>query len=88
MFQAVVAVALIWMILLMASIVVFATRVRSNAVRILAIDALTIILVAFLVIYALMNGQSYYLDAALALALVSFIGTVAAARRLASGRVL
>jgi multicomponent Na+:H+ antiporter subunit F len=88
MFQVVVTVALIWMIVLMAVIVVFATRVRSNAVRILTIDALTIILVAVLVLFSVMVGQPYYLDAALALALVSFVGTVAAARRLVSGRIL
>jgi multicomponent Na+:H+ antiporter subunit F len=88
MHQSLLAAATIWMTVLLAAIVVFATRARSNAVRILALDALTLVLVALLVLYSTASGQSYYFDAALALALVSFIGTVAAARRLASGRVL
>lgn len=88
MHLAVVIGATIWMTILMAAVVVFATKARSNAVRILAIDALTLILVALLVLYSVASQQAYFMDAALALALVSFIGTVAAARRLASGRVL
>jgi multicomponent Na+:H+ antiporter subunit F len=88
MHQMLLTVATVWMTVLLAVVVVFATRARSNAVRILAVDALTLILVALLVLYAAASGQQYYLDAALALALVSFIGTVAAARRLAAGRVL
>jgi multicomponent Na+:H+ antiporter subunit F len=88
MHQALLTLATIWMTGLLAAIVIFSTRARTNAVRILVLDALTLILVALLVLFSTANGQSYYFDAALALALVSFIGTVAAARRLASGRVL
>jgi multicomponent Na+:H+ antiporter subunit F len=88
MHLAVVSAASIWMTVLLAAIVIFATKARSNAVRILAVDAMTLLLVAVLVLYSAANRQSYYMDAALALALVSFVGTVAAARRLASGRVL
>lgn len=80
--------ATIWITVLTAAIVIFATRARSNSVRLLAIDALTLALVAVLVLFSAATGQPYYLDAALALALVSFIGTVVAARRLAEGRVL
>lgn len=88
MHLAVVAAATIWMTVLLAAIVIFATKARSNAVRILAVDAMTLVLVAVLALFSAANQQSYYMDAALALALVSFVGTVAAARRLASGRVL
>jgi multicomponent Na+:H+ antiporter subunit F len=88
MHLAVVTAATIWMTLLMAAIVIFAAKARSNAVRILAVDAMTLVLVAVLVLFSAANQQPYYMDAALALALVSFVGTVAAARRLASGRVL
>ncbi|MGH2618628.1 MAG: monovalent cation/H+ antiporter complex subunit F [Thermomicrobiales bacterium] len=82
------AAAAIWMTVLLAATVVLAIRARLAAERILAIDALTLVLVALLVLYAAAIRQPYYLDAALALALVSFVGTVAAARRLAAGRVL
>jgi multicomponent Na+:H+ antiporter subunit F len=76
------------MTFLLAVIVAFATRVQSDLVRLLAVDAITLILVAVLVLYSSSVQQPYYLDAAIALALMSFIGTVAAARRLASDRVL
>ena len=88
MHQTLLVLATIWMTGLLAAIVIFATRARTNAIRILVLDALTLVLVALLVLYSAANGQSYYFDAALALALVSFIGTVAASRRLASGRIL
>jgi multicomponent Na+:H+ antiporter subunit F len=88
MHLAVVTAATIWMTLLMAAIIIFAAKARSNAVRILAVDAMTLVLVAVLALFSAANQQPYYMDAALALALVSFVGTVAAARRLASGRVL
>lgn len=83
-----VVVATIWMTILLAAMVVFATRATSNAIRILAVDALTLILVSLLVLYSVGSRQPYFMDAAMALALVSFIGTVAAARRMALGRVL
>lgn len=83
-----VAAVLIWMIFLLGAIVIFAVRSRSDAERLLAIDAITLVLVALLALFSIVNGQSYYLDAALALALVSFIGTVVAARRLSSRRLL
>lgn len=88
MHQVVLTIATLWMTGLLAAIVILATRARTNAVRILVLDALTLILVALLILFSTANGQPYYFDAALALALVSFIGTVAASRRLASGRIL
>ncbi len=84
----IVTVATIWMTILMAAIVVYSTKAKSNAVRILSIDALTLVLVALLVLFSVATRQPYFMDAALALALVSFVGTVAAARWLASERIL
>jgi multicomponent Na+:H+ antiporter subunit F len=82
------AFAAAWVTLLLVAVVLFATRSRIGAVLVLAIDVLTLVLVALLVLFSVANEQAYYLDAALALALVSFVGTVAAARQLAAGRVL
>ena len=79
---------LIWMTILLAAVVIFAVKPRSDSERLLAIDAITLILVAILALFSIVNRQSYYLDAALALALMSFVGTVVAARRLSSRRVL
>ena len=69
-----------WTTVLLAVVVVAVIRVPSTAGRILALDTLTLILVAFLVLYGNARGTSYYLDAALILALLAFIGTLAAAR--------
>lgn len=80
--------AMIWMTFLLAAMVIFAMRARTNAIRILAVDAMTLVLVAVLVLFSASRQESYFLDAALSLALVSFVGTVAAARRLAAGRIL
>lgn len=80
--------AAIWMTLLLVATVLFVIRAESSAERMLGIDAMTLVLVALLVLYSAANQQPYYLDAALALALFSFIGTVAAARRLSEGRIL
>ena len=69
-----------WMTGLLAISVAAVITVRSTAGRILALDMLTLILVALLVLYADANLSPYYLDAALILSLLAFIGTVAAAR--------
>jgi multicomponent Na+:H+ antiporter subunit F len=56
-------------------------------VRILGLDVLTLLLVAFLILYSDANETPYYLDAALALALLSFISTLASARYHSEGRI-
>lgn len=73
-------VAVAWMTGLLAVGVAAVIRVRSTAGRILALDMLTLILVALLVLYADANRSPYYLDAALILALLAFIGAQVAAR--------
>jgi multisubunit Na+/H+ antiporter MnhF subunit len=44
------------------------------------LDTLTLILVALLVVYATGQRSSYYMDAALILALLAFLSTLVAAR--------
>lgn len=80
MHQAVFYAAAAWMTVLLAVSVVFIVRARSAMVRILGLDVLTLLLVAFLILYSDSNRSPYYLDAALALALLSFISTLASAR--------
>lgn len=80
-------VAAAWMTVLFCVSVVLVIRRRSPADRIQALDVLTLILVALLILFSDAQGTSYYLDAALVLALFSFIGTVAAARYFADGKV-
>ena len=72
--------AMIWMTGLMLICIGMVIRTRSAMVRILAFDALTLVLVALLILYSITTESSFYLDAALMLALVSFISTIVAAR--------
>ena len=72
--------AFAWMTILLVVGVAAIIRMRSTASRILALDMTTLILVALLVLYADANRSSYYLDAALVLALLAFIGTLALSR--------
>jgi multicomponent Na+:H+ antiporter subunit F len=55
-------------------------RISSTAGRILAFDTLTLILVALLVLFVDAFRTPYFLDAALVLSLLAFLGTLAAAR--------
>lgn len=48
--------------------------------RVVAVDLLGVIAVGFMALYSLLTGESVYLDAAIALALIAFLGTVAFAR--------
>ena len=59
--------AFVWMTVLLVVSAAAVTRLRSTASRILALDMLTLILVALLVLYADANRTPYYLDAALVL---------------------
>lgn len=72
--------AAVWMTALLVVSVAAVIRTRTTAGRILALDTMTLILVALLVLYADANRSPYYLDAALVLALLAFAATVALAR--------
>lgn len=48
--------------------------------RVIALDLMTVIAIAFIGLYSIIIDEAVYLDAAIALALVSFLGTVAFAR--------
>lgn len=73
-------VAFVWMTVLLVVSVVAVIRLRSTAGRILALDTVTLILVALLVLYADANRSPYYMDAALVLSLLAFVATLALAR--------
>lgn len=61
-------------------------RSRSLAVRVLALDTVVLLLMSLLVVFSYREQVPYFLDAALVLALLGFIGTLAAARFLREGR--
>ena len=72
--------AVIWMTVLLVVGVVAVVGISSTTGRILALDTLALILVALLVLHGNAEHSVHYLDAALILALLAFVGTLAAAR--------
>jgi len=56
--------------------------------RILALDTLYINSVALLILFGIRSGSTIYFEAALLIALMGFVGTVALARYLARGDVI
>ena len=48
--------------------------------RIVALDLVSILIVAFLAAYSIVSGETSFLDVAIAYALIAFLGTVALAR--------
>jgi multisubunit Na+/H+ antiporter MnhF subunit len=73
-------VAVAWMTVLLAVGVVATIKLPLTGGRILALDMLTLILTALLVLYGTAERTSHYLDVALVLALLAFISTLGAAR--------
>lgn len=71
--------AMIWSAFLFGATVFLVLRARTILARLLALDTLTLVLIAFLVLFVHESRAVYYLDAVLILALLSFIGTLAAA---------
>lgn len=78
--------AVTWIAILLGVNVYLVIWARSTGARILAADALTLVLIALLVLVAHANRSAFYLDAALALALLTFVGVLAAARYWSIGR--
>ena len=72
--------AVVWLMGLLGVLVVLAVRGRSTLDVILALDTLALVFVALLGLFGAWRGITGYLDAALVLALVSFVQTVAATR--------
>ncbi|MDQ4077322.1 MAG: monovalent cation/H+ antiporter complex subunit F [Chloroflexota bacterium] len=79
--------AAVWITALLGLSAVLIVRARSLLVRVLALETFTMILIALLTLFAHATRSAYYLDAALILALLSFTGTVAAARYRSEGRI-
>ena len=56
--------------------------------RILAVDTMTINVIALIVLFGIMEGSATYFEAALLLAMVGFIGTVAFCKFLLRGDIV
>jgi multicomponent Na+:H+ antiporter subunit F len=59
----------------------------SPADRLQAIDTMTTLLIGIIILLALIQGSSFVVDVALALAAFAFVATLAIARYLSEGRV-
>lgn len=80
--------AVVWATLLLLACAVAVSRLGTTAARILALDTLTLVMVALLVIYSVAERSPYFMDAALVLALLAFISTLVASRYYGGRRVL
>jgi multicomponent Na+:H+ antiporter subunit F len=79
-------VAALWLAVLVGACGARVVRARSTAGRILALDTLVLILIGLLVLWSDSEGVAYFLDAALVLAVLGFVATLAAARFHGEGR--
>ncbi|MBN8470855.1 multiple resistance and pH regulation protein F [Corallococcus exiguus] len=78
--------AIVWMVGLLGALVLLASRQRSSADMLMSVDTLGLVICAVLALYGATRGEAGYLDAALVLALLSYVQTVAGARFLHHGR--
>jgi multicomponent Na+:H+ antiporter subunit F len=76
----VLVVAFGWATLLLVAGGLLLLRASDGLHRLLALDVLGTIVIIMLTTLSYLNGVSYYIDAALALALLSFSATLVAAR--------
>ena len=71
---------IVWLAVLLGIVVVRLARAPTTGERILALDLLTLVLIGLLALSAGEDQRSYALDAALALALLGFVATLAGCR--------
>lgn len=84
--QATSRLALALLILSMSLAFIRLVRGPRAADRVVALDLIAVLFVAFLAAYAVNTGERSFLDVAIAYALVAFLGTVALARFLLRSR--
>jgi len=75
---------LVFAMLSLALLLAFARLARGPSLpdRVVALDLITVLIAALLTMDAIATNQPVFLDAAIVLALISFLGTVAFARYL------
>jgi multicomponent Na+:H+ antiporter subunit F len=76
----VVVVAFAWATVLLVAGGLLLLRASDSLHRLLALDVLGTIVIIVLTTFSYLNGVSYYIDAAIALALLSFSATLLTAR--------
>ena len=85
--QAVIQIILLTMVglLIPASYRVIVGKTVSD--RLQAVDLITTLLIGIIVLLALLEGTTIYIDMAIALAAFGFVGTISIARYISEGRV-
>jgi len=75
-------------LLMLSAVLVFIRLVKGPqaADRVVALDLISILVVAFLAAYAVHSRETAFLDVAIAYALIAFLGTVALSRFLIRSR--
>ncbi len=84
--ELVAAVAFGWAAVLLVAGGLLLLRAPDTLHRVLALDVLVSVVIVMLTTLSYLRGVSYYIDAALALALLSFVSTLVAARHVIRGR--
>ena len=79
-------IAFTWAAVLLVAGGLLLLRSSGALARVLALDVLSTILIIVLTTLSYVNDVPYYIDAALALALLSFAATIVAARYVANER--
>jgi multicomponent Na+:H+ antiporter subunit F len=77
--------AMVWVTLLLVAGGLALARARDVHQRVVALDVLAVVVVALLALLSYYWDVGYYLDAAVALSLLSLVSTIAVARYLTSG---
>jgi multicomponent Na+:H+ antiporter subunit F len=80
-----IAIGTAWATLLLVAGGLLLLRSRDKLHRVLALDVLVMIVVALLTLLSYLRDVSYYIDAALALALLALTSTLVAARYVTRG---
>jgi multicomponent Na+:H+ antiporter subunit F len=83
--EVVIGAAFAWITLLLLAGGLLLLRAPDTLHRLLALDTLVVIVIALLTILSYLRDVSYYIDAALALALLAFTATLVAARYVQRG---
>jgi multicomponent Na+:H+ antiporter subunit F len=73
-------ISLIFLLISIALALVRLVRGPDAADRIVALDLISVLIVAFLAAYSVYAGETSFLDVAIGYALIAFLGTVALAR--------
>lgn len=84
--ELVLEIAVAWSVLLLFGGGALLLRARDTLHRVLALDVLVAILIVLLAMLSYLRDVSFYIDAALALALLSLTATFVAARYVTRGR--